>query len=613
MLRRSVALCALCAVLGAYSLGTNVSGADPKPEPKSLLDKLLPNKSATATEPGDSESRRPFYGLLFPSSEGESASIRAQAADPASAAPADPAAEPIPNDRVLELSDAIGRARINAATADIVVLNESGQTNSEGVGVAVHYNAEHREALFVVSARLFDGVDVESSEPRVTARIYYPHEATFEETIGQCVYCDPKTGLALVAALASRSILPVAFLPTHMSLTAGEEALEFARDGNKFVSFPHEVLEAAQPDSPSEGSGVNGPSADVPLAGKPFAEGAGCFARRNGRLYFAGLCSLDAETSECFLTPTSALMQALVSNRNLAAVYRDQISGKFDTSASREEINFAMGQLSGKPTQQAEQEPIEQEPVTTLSELTMLQDEPIFAYTKMSPYASEPVATQTQTLTPTSTDSLISPEDPLAQNALTPNAEPAQPATASVVKNSPNAASIPVFQPEQAAQSAPRQIPPHIPLIISAQTPEGETVQYVLSPAHNISAQQQTNAAPSGVRSTGYDNQPDPETVAAYEREEEAFNAAIDALRRRAMEGAEILCIVTWPGDAAGDEPRETEVVRLPKRMIANPYAPKSNVELVGASAQERAVPDGKPQGSFVPFTASAQPAAAIK
>jgi hypothetical protein len=150
-------------------------------------------------------------------------------------------------------------------------------------------------------------------------------------------------------------------------------------------------------------------------------------------------------------------------------------------------------------------------------------------------------------------------------------------------------------------------------LIISAQTPEGETVQYVLSPAHNISAQQQTNAAPSGVRSTEYDNQPDPEKVAAYEREEEAFNAAIDALRRRAMEGAEILCIVTWPGDAAGDEPRETEVVRLPKRMIANPYAPKSNVELVGASAQERAVPDGKPQGSFVPFTASAQPAAAIK
>ena len=150
-----------------------------------------------------------------------------------------------------------------------------------------------------------------------------------------------------------------------------------------------------------------------------------------------------------------------------------------------------------------------------------------------------------------------------------------------------------MFQPEQAAQSAPRQIPPHIPLIISAQTPEGETVQYVLSPAHNISAQQQTNAAPSGVRSTEYDNQPDPEKVAAYEREEEAFNAAIDALRRRAMEGAEILCIVTWPGDAAGDEPRETEVVRLPKRMIANPYSPKSNVELVGASAQERAVPDG--------------------
>lgn len=48
----------------------------------------------------------------------------------------------------------------------------------------------------------------------------------------------------------------------------------------------------------------------------------------------------------------------------------------------------------------------------------------------------------------------------------------------------------------------------------------------------------------------------------------ELLDAALDALRRRALEGAEIVCIVNW-GAADGNE-RETEVVRLPRQNAAS-------------------------------------------
>ncbi|MBQ7815062.1 MAG: hypothetical protein IJ387_11295, partial [Thermoguttaceae bacterium] len=51
----------------------------------------------------------------------------------------------------------------------------------------------------------------------------------------------------------------------------------------------------------------------------------------------------------------------------------------------------------------------------------------------------------------------------------------------------------------------------------------------------------------------------------------ELLDAALDALRRRALEGAEIICIVNW--GAADGTGRETEVVRLP-RQNAGSQAP---------------------------------------
>lgn len=72
-----------------------------------------------------------------------------------------------------------------------------------------------------------------------------------------------------------------------------------------------------------------------------------------------------------------------------------------------------------------------------------------------------------------------------------------------------------------------------------------------------------------GVRSTSFEA-PGSAPVSAP-ADVELLDAALDALRRRALEGAEIVCIVNWgAADGAG---RETEVVRLP-RQNADAQAP---------------------------------------
>ena len=73
-----------------------------------------------------------------------------------------------------------------------------------------------------------------------------------------------------------------------------------------------------------------------------------------------------------------------------------------------------------------------------------------------------------------------------------------------------------------------------------------------------------------GVRSTSFEA-PGAASVSAKPADAELLDAALDALRRRALEGAEIVCIVNW-GSADGAE-RETEVVRLP-RQNADSQAP---------------------------------------
>ncbi len=75
--------------------------------------------------------------------------------------------------------------------------------------------------------------------------------------------------------------------------------------------------------------------------------------------------------------------------------------------------------------------------------------------------------------------------------------------------------------------------------------------------------------AGDGVRSTSFEAPgavPTAPNVGA-DRDAELLEAALDALRRRALEGAEIVCIVNW--GAADGTGRETEVVRLPRQSAA--------------------------------------------
>ena len=94
-----------------------------------------------------------------------------------------------------------------------------------------------------------------------------------------------------------------------------------------------------------------------------------------------------------------------------------------------------------------------------------------------------------------------------------------------------------------------------------------------------------TNNAASGAVKSHYaaDQLPTPNSdltrsTPSASREEDEFETALDSLRRRGMNGAEIVCIVNWPD---GSGVRETEVVRLPKRAVrTNPAAPGAGVEL---------------------------------
>ena len=97
------------------------------------------------------------------------------------------------------------------------------------------------------------------------------------------------------------------------------------------------------------------------------------------------------------------------------------------------------------------------------------------------------------------------------------------------------------------------------------------------------------------VRSVTFSNR---ERVETFNREEDEFETALDSLRRRGMNGAEIVCIVNWPD---GSGVRETEVVRLPKRAVrTNPAAPGAGVELA-----RKPEPSGVAGQTDAPLTSS--------
>ena len=560
------------------------------------------------TRGAESESSFAFrQGLISP----ESGVVRGQSSEGAPA----PASQN-QDARLQRLSDVVGRTRLEEALANVYVTTPDGSVERTGVGVAIHYNSEFKEVLLAVSSSLFEGVDMDASDPLVSVEVFSPIESKAEEVDGQCVYYDAQNGLAFVAARVTLAPRPVAFLPNQAPMEVGERVQEVTRVGEEIRSVTHEVLAVDErrfyqrKDSPESGSALY-----ARLAAKPQAPGSGCFVVRNGRLYFAGSCATSSKfPGETMVVPTSAICQALLSNRSLASVHSDQTAGKFDVPATQIEIDYALDRIdrpnvprkpyafTRPPHVDAPAEPAAAASETELADdLSRLDGVDKYAGLSLSKKTAAPEESPEQALVSTSAKPAETDAAPLnaAESYLERTAKTA-------AAESDAGSQIAQTQVPRPAADAPVAPNGNIYLEI---TPDGAT-RVVSNPQAVYNAIQPTSYAAN------------PLLLAAYEKEEAEFNAALDALRRFALEGAEIVCVVTPAPDPNSAAPRESQIVRIPKRtVVVDPAAlpQSSRIELAKIPAPGAPSPAAQnpyapgPRYINVPMTSSRPGAGTVK
>ena len=684
---------------------------DPKVTTKRLLtlfqkgrDAVAANPRVRAKEPEFVSKAKPVRGLLFPRAIERASQARAQAPDASSnSAPSVEAEVSILETRAEEISNLIGEARLEASTVRIVVKDPNGKASREGVGTTIHYNSQYRETLTVVAASLFTGISDPASYPDVVVEIYNAEKNAIDKVGAQCVRCDPDAGVAFVAAQIDSPVKPVAFLPKKTPLEPSERVVSFTRRGLDVVKSSHDVLAVDQrrfyENSEEQSAYVSYVEASNPPATEDL--GAGLYALRNGRFYFAGLFVSNGEKGR--VVPATVVSQALLVNRNLTTVYRDQIANKFDAPASDAEIESAIERLVKLDAEKKPKEPSSKgdvyaasdplgvsvalsEPVSSfdennrpevsfnesvpnradaaLADVTGLSNEqsevanfpnnakdafarseafansisenasfqlaesfqqnandakdPVeAALAEAAPKArndsdSEIARTNNQPL-PTTTDDASATRTQLAFNDRQPlpettadqpaptNAAPETVATnastspSSVDAPFPDPFGTPLPNPQDSllALETPATTPETAPLAASTNAAAQSDARLVASGAASPAAKSPYAAEPLPtpnsdlIRSVTFGNR---EQVETFNREEEQFETALDSLRRRGMEGAEIICIVNWPD---GSGVRETEVVRLPRRSaLTNPAAPGAGIELARTPEENR--PDAR-------------------
>ena len=630
-------------LLRLFQRGRDAVAANPSAK---ALDKLV------ATRPA------PTRGLLTPD-------FRAQVADGIASedsATEDEIDYSALDSRTEEISDLIGEERLERACARVLVENPEGGVERETAGVVIHYNSQYREALVAVAALPFKGIDEPALYPGVTLEVWNPSKGEIEKTGAQCVFCDQQTGIAYVAAQVSEAIKPAAFLPKNTPLNAGDRCFTALRSGADVAKTSRDVLNVAfrrffeTPDGQSS-------YASYAIVTNPQAQGvlgAPVFVKRNGRYYVAGVLAATNEKGEGIVVTASIMAQTLLSNRNLTTVYRDQIAGKFDAAATDAEIDSAIKRLEildrekavaqdTAPAQTPQYSLLtdDQSVAVSLSEPTAAPDafvelaaqnvdlpnrvelesaldgatgessseeefptsakdafarseaaatalsdnagfqfgEDAFPVADAFPRADEP--TSTQEATPESAE--------ISRSALALNDNFAAPNAASTLPeaNAP-LAQFPVPTPTPSAEVARNATP----LDRKNQIPE-QTVPVAQNNDALVASASPTNDT---IRSTTFAPGYDPQTAEVFRLEEEQFEEALAALRRRGLEGAEIICIVNWGGEASGS--RESEVVRLPRRTaLKNPAA--SSVEL--ARSPENVQPQA-PETLPHPSAATSQP-----
>lgn len=540
------------------------------------------------TRGAESESSFAFrQGLISP----ESGVVRGQSSEGAPA----PASQN-QDARLQRLSDVVGRTRLEEALANVYVTTPDGSVERTGVGVAIHYNSEFKEVLLAVSSSLFEGVDMDASDPLVSVEVFSPIESKAEEVDGQCVYYDAQNGLAFVAARVTLAPRPVAFLPNQAPMEVGERVQEVTRVGEEIRSVTHEVLAVDErrfyqrKDSPESGSALY-----ARLAAKPQAPGSGCFVVRNGRLYFAGSCATSSKfPGETMVVPTSAICQALLSNRSLASVHSDQTAGKFDVPATQTEIDYALDRIDRpnvprKPYAFTRPPHVDapSEPSAAASEAELADD--LSRLSGVDKYAG--LSLSKKTAAPEE-----SPEQALVSTSAKPaetDAAPLNAAESYLERTAKTAAA----ESDAGSQIAQTQVPR--PAADAPAAPNGN-IYLEITPDGSTRVVSNPQAVYNAIQPTSY--AANPLLLAAYEKEEAEFNAAIDALRRFALEGAEIVCVVTPAPDPNSAAPRESQIVRIPKRtVVVDPAALPQSSRIELAKIPAPGAPNAAAQNPYAP------------
>lgn len=540
------------------------------------------------TRGAESESSFAFrQGLISP----ESGVVRGQSSEGAPA----PASQN-QDARLQRLSDVVGRTRLEEALANVYVTTPDGSVERTGVGVAIHYNSEFKEVLLAVSSSLFEGVDMDASDPLVSVEVFSPIESKAEEVDGQCVYYDAQNGLAFVAARVTLAPRPVAFLPNQAPMEVGERVQEVTRVGEEIRSVTHEVLAVDErrfyqrKDSPESGSALY-----ARLAAKPQAPGSGCFVVRNGRLYFAGSCATSSKfPGETMVVPTSAICQALLSNRSLASVHSDQTAGKFDVPATQIEIDYALDRIDRpnvprKPYAFTRPPHVDApaEPSAAASEAELADD--LSRLSGVDKYAG--LSLSKKTAAPEE-----SPEQALVSTSAKPaetDAAPLNAAESYLERTAKTAAA----ESDAGSQIAQTQVPR--PAADAPAAPNGN-IYLEITPDGATRVVSNPQAVYNAIQPTSY--AANPLLLAAYEKEEAEFNAALDALRRFALEGAEIVCVVTPAPDPNSAAPRESQIVRIPKRtVVVDPAALPQSSRIELAKIPAPGAPNAAAQNPYAP------------
>ena len=309
-------------------------------------DAVAANPRVRAKEPAFATLAKPARGLLFPRAILGENQARAQASDAsADSAPSVETEVSFLETRAEEISNIIGEARLEAAIVRIVVKDPDGTSAREGVGSVIHYNSQYREALTVVAASLFTGIADPTRYPDVVVEIFNAESGKMEKSGAQCVRCDPDAGVAFVAAQVETPVKPVAFLPKKAPLEPSERAVSFSRHDADVVKAFHDVLAVDQRRFYENDEDQSAYVSYVEVSNPPKTGdlGAGLYVLRNGRFYFAGLFVSNGQKGR--VVPATVVSQALLVNRNLTTVYRDQIANKFDAPATDAEIDSAIDRL----------------------------------------------------------------------------------------------------------------------------------------------------------------------------------------------------------------------------------------------------------------------------